>query len=87
MRFPRKMGDATLVDSMLTDGLIDAFNNYHMGITGELHDIVIIKPSMGRVTCILACCFSRYRYLLDVLVINRVKFSVWGVLDSFLILS
>lgn len=35
IRFPRKMGDATLVDSMLTDGLIDAFENYHMGITAE----------------------------------------------------
>ena len=28
------MGDASLVDTMMTDGLIDAFNNYHMGITG-----------------------------------------------------
>jgi acetyl-CoA C-acetyltransferase len=34
-RFGYRMGDAQLVDSMLRDGLIDAFNNYHMGITAE----------------------------------------------------
>ena len=31
----KKMGDVTAVDMMLKDGLIDAFNNYHMGITAE----------------------------------------------------
>ena len=30
-----KMGDWTLIDSMITDGLTDAFNDYHMGITAE----------------------------------------------------
>lgn len=30
-----KMGDASLVDTMVKDGLWDAFNNYHMGITAE----------------------------------------------------
>jgi acetyl-CoA C-acetyltransferase len=30
-----RMGDATLVDSMIIDGLWDAFNHYHMGITAE----------------------------------------------------
>ena len=30
-----KMGNATFVDTMITDGLWDAFNNYHMGITAE----------------------------------------------------
>ena len=34
-RFGYRMGDATLVDSMTCDGLTDAFNNYHMGITAE----------------------------------------------------
>jgi len=29
-----KMGDGTLTDTMLSDGLIDAFQNGHMGITG-----------------------------------------------------
>lgn len=29
------MGDTPLTDSMLCDGLIDAFHNYHMGITGK----------------------------------------------------
>ncbi len=30
-----KMGDWTLRDSMIIDGLTDAFNDYHMGITAE----------------------------------------------------
>lgn len=30
-----KMGGAEFVDSMITDGLWDAFNGYHMGITAE----------------------------------------------------
>ncbi len=30
-----KMGDHTLVDSMIRDGLWDIFNNYHMGVTAE----------------------------------------------------
>jgi len=30
-----RMGDATLVDSMIHDGLWDAFGNVHMGITAE----------------------------------------------------
>ncbi|GAB3482430.1 acetyl-CoA C-acetyltransferase [Azotobacter salinestris] len=30
-----RMGHANLVDSMVQDGLWDAFNNYHMGITAE----------------------------------------------------
>ena len=30
-----KMGTAELVDSMITDGLWDVFNGYHMGITAE----------------------------------------------------
>jgi acetyl-CoA C-acetyltransferase len=30
-----KMGSAELVDSMIVDGLLDAFNGYHMGVTAE----------------------------------------------------
>lgn len=30
-----RMGDSVVVDSMVHDGLWDAFNDYHMGITGE----------------------------------------------------
>ena len=29
-----KMGDTKLVDTMMLDGLIDAFHGYHMGVTG-----------------------------------------------------
>ncbi|XP_078699112.1 acetyl-CoA acetyltransferase, cytosolic-like [Branchiostoma floridae x Branchiostoma belcheri] len=35
MRSGVKFGDVHLVDTMLNDGLMDAFNNYHMGITAE----------------------------------------------------
>ena len=35
LRGGTKMGNVTLIDSMVTDGLWDAFNNYHMGITAE----------------------------------------------------
>ena len=31
-----RMGDGTLIDSMIHDGLWDSFNNVHMGLTGEL---------------------------------------------------
>ncbi len=35
MRNGTKMGNAQLVDTMVTDGLWDAFNGYHMGQTAE----------------------------------------------------
>ena len=35
LRTGQKMGPATLVDTMIVDGLWDAFNNYHMGTTAE----------------------------------------------------
>jgi acetyl-CoA C-acetyltransferase len=34
-RFGARMGDAKLIDSMIHDGLTDAFNDIHMGITAE----------------------------------------------------
>ncbi len=34
-RIGTKMGDWKLIDSMVIDGLSDAFNEYHMGITAE----------------------------------------------------
>ena len=30
-----RMGDAKLIDTMVNDGLWDAYNNYHMGVTAE----------------------------------------------------
>jgi acetyl-CoA C-acetyltransferase len=30
-----KMGNMSLIDTMVNDGLMDAFNGYHMGITAE----------------------------------------------------
>jgi acetyl-CoA C-acetyltransferase len=35
LRAGTKMGSASLVDTMIVDGLTDAFNAYHMGITAE----------------------------------------------------
>ncbi len=34
-RWGYRMGDSKIVDVMIKDGLWDAFNNYHMGITAE----------------------------------------------------
>ena len=34
-RFGYRMNNATIIDCMVNDGLWDAFNNYHMGITAE----------------------------------------------------
>lgn len=34
-RFGYRMGDGKLIDSMINDGLTDAFGGYHMGITAE----------------------------------------------------
>ena len=34
-RWGMRMGDGKVVDCMIKDGLWDAFNNYHMGITAE----------------------------------------------------
>ncbi len=35
LRNGKKLGDAELIDTMIKDGLWDAFNDYHMGITAE----------------------------------------------------
>jgi len=35
LRGGTKMGNVQLIDSMVNDGLWDAFNNYHMGMTAE----------------------------------------------------
>ena len=35
LRNGKKLGDAELIDTMIKDGLWDAFNGYHMGITAE----------------------------------------------------
>jgi len=34
-RDDKKFSEKNLIDTMINDGLIDAFNNYHMGITAE----------------------------------------------------
>ena len=34
-RFGARMGDVTMIDTMIRDGLWDAYNDYHMGTTAE----------------------------------------------------
>ena len=34
-REEKKLSESKLIDTMLNDGLIDSFNNYHMGMTAE----------------------------------------------------
>ena len=34
-RDERKISEDKLTDTMINDGLMDAFNNYHMGVTAE----------------------------------------------------
>ncbi|MDO5039601.1 acetyl-CoA C-acetyltransferase [Clostridium sp.] len=34
-RWGQRMGNGKMIDTMITDGLWDAFNNYHMGVTAE----------------------------------------------------
>jgi acetyl-CoA C-acetyltransferase len=36
LRWGLKFGDSKVIDSMLLDGLWDAYNDFHMGITGEI---------------------------------------------------
>ena len=35
LRDGKKLGDTKIIDTLIKDGLWDAFNNYHMGITAE----------------------------------------------------
>ena len=35
LRDGKKLGDTNMIDTMIKDGLWDAFNEYHMGITAE----------------------------------------------------
>lgn len=35
-RYGYKLGNGALIDGLVKDGLIDVYNNYHMGIAGEL---------------------------------------------------
>jgi len=35
LRNQRKISEDKLIDTMINDGLMDAFNNYHMGVTAE----------------------------------------------------
>ena len=41
----QRMGDWKMIDSMIVDGLVDVFNQYHMGVTAEN---VAKKYSIGR---------------------------------------
>ena len=36
LRDGKKLGDTEMTDTMIKDGLWDAFHGYHMGITAEI---------------------------------------------------
>ena len=38
-----KMNDTTMVDTMIKDGLTDAFHNLHMGNTGLLNSCIMLE--------------------------------------------
>nr|WP_319374590.1 thiolase family protein [uncultured Methanobacterium sp.] len=47
-RFGYRLFDGKLIDSLVTDGLWDVFNDYHMGMTGEL---IAEKYDISREDC------------------------------------
>ncbi len=53
LRDGKKLGDVELVDSMIKDGLWDAFNGYHMGITAEnvAEKFQITRDEQDRFAC------------------------------------
>lgn len=38
-----KMGNSSLVDTMIADGLTDAFHNIHMGETGRSDEFLLLN--------------------------------------------
>ena len=44
-RFGYRMGDGNIIDSMVKDGLLDVYNNFHMGSCAE---IVVERYNIGR---------------------------------------
>lgn len=57
MRTGVRMGDASLQDSMVADGLTDAFHGYHMGITGVRIYI------MSYIWMSIYCCGKSHEYI------------------------
>lgn len=51
-----KIGEMPLTDSILCDGLTDAFHNYHMGITGKA-DIAETIFTLKRLKDHIIICF------------------------------
>jgi acetyl-CoA C-acetyltransferase len=53
LRSELKMGNTEMVDTMIKDGLWDAFNNYHMGKTAEniAHDFKISRQEQDEFAC------------------------------------
>ena len=51
MRNGQKMGNYEMIDTMIKDGLWDAFNGYHMGTTAEnvAEQWQITRDTAGRV--------------------------------------
>ena len=56
MRPGIKMGNGTLIDTMIHDGLTDAFNHYHMGVTGNYINLNCLDPLKSKLNYV--CIFS-----------------------------
>ena len=50
----KKLSEDSLTDSMINDGLIDAFNNYHMGVTAENIAAIIKRIVIGRINWVVS---------------------------------
>lgn len=59
MRNGVKMGNTEFVDTTVHDGLTDAFNKIHMGITGQYYNTIIISHSFK--VCNICCLDTPHR--------------------------
>ena len=87
-RWGYRMGDGKLVDEMIKDGLWDAFNNYHMGITAEnvaekfgvtrevqdeLKLLKLLKPVHSKIKSFLSLFTAKRATSLSIRMNSRVK--------------
>ena len=55
-RYGYRLGNGSLIDTMVHDALTDAFDNYHMGITAEniCDDWKLTREEFRRISCKLS---------------------------------
>ena len=75
-RWGYRMGDGKLVDEMIKDGLWDAFNNYHMGITAENvaeKQLKLLNPVHSKIKSFLSLFTAKRATSLSTRMNSRVK--------------